>query len=157
MFADFLSQSLMCLPVSQKNIALRQQAGNAPLPWLNYIFHIVGHIWVNSSTQVNKPKRLQCHLHSTKNLLGRSCFAPHAATEWVNGHHDQYLFPVVSGFRIMSILNQCFSRLPPQFFSQPSTVSVAEGEKIPTNQIKQMIFRQAIDHPSCSTGLTGRS
>lgn len=65
----------------------------------------------------NKPKRQRCHLYSTASLLGRSCFAPHAATEWVNGHHDQYLFPVVSGFRIMSILNQCFSRLPPHFFS----------------------------------------
>lgn len=42
---------------------------------------------------------------------------PPTQLEWVNAHHDQYLFPVVSGFRIMSILNQCFSRLPPQFFS----------------------------------------
>lgn len=43
------------------------------------------------------------------------------------------------------------------FLSHPGLVSVAEGEKIPTNQIKQMIFRDAIDHPSSCTGLTGRA
>lgn len=41
---------------------------------------------------------------------------PSPQLQWVNGHHDQYLFPVVSDCRIMSILNHCFSRLPAPFF-----------------------------------------
>ena len=106
----------------------------------------------------NKTKRQRCHLCSTKSLLGRSCFcAPrsHRVSKWSSWSIS---ISCGVGFQNNVHIEPMFQQTPTTLFlSRPRTVSVAEGEKIPTNQIKQMIFREAIDHPSCSTGLTGRS